>query len=40
MKAELIKKEGNSVGFEMAIDAKEFDAAEKRHTRRLDLDIR
>ncbi|MCB6982592.1 trigger factor [Peptostreptococcus anaerobius] len=27
MKAELIKKEGNSVGFEMAIDAKEFDAA-------------
>lgn len=27
MKAELIKKEGNSVSFEMAIDAKEFDAA-------------
>lgn len=27
MKAELIKKEGNSVSFEMAVDAKEFDAA-------------
>lgn len=26
MKAELIKKEGNSVSFEMAVDAKEFDA--------------
>ena len=27
MKAELIKKEGNPVSFEMAVDAKEFDAA-------------
>ena len=27
MKAELIKKEGNSVSFEMAVDAKEFDIA-------------
>lgn len=27
MKTELIKKEGNSVSFEMAVDAKEFDAA-------------
>ena len=30
MKAELIKKEGNSVSFEMAVDAKEFDAAEEK----------
>lgn len=34
MKAELIKKEGNSVSFEMSVDAKEFDAAVEKAYKR------